>query len=261
MEDIIKISISQLALAYIFVAILFFVLKSRGIKKEWELLIATIRMTIQLVLAGFILTFIFDKPSPLLTIGIFLVMELFAIATVLGKFRKDSLPKGMKKVVASSLFIGTSISLLFFLFIVIGVSPWFNPRYFIPIAGMVVGNAMTGVALALRLLLNGMNDRRDLVEEVLVLGGTKREASSDVVNSAFEAAIMPTITSMMSTGIVILPGMMTGQILAGASPMTAILYQIVAMLAILGSVSISVILILELGYRLYFNKDSQLLYK
>lgn len=261
MEDVIKISISQLALAYVFVVILFFVLKSRGIKKEWELLIATIRMTIQLVLAGFILTFIFDNPSPLVTIGIFLIMELFAIATVLGKFRKDNLPKGMKKIVALSLFIGTSISLLFFLFIVIGISPWFNPRYFIPIAGMIIGNAMTGVALALRLLLDGMKNRKDLVEEVLVLGGTKKEASSFVVNSAFEAAIMPTITSMMSTGVIILPGMMTGQILAGASPMTAIIYQIAVMLGILGSVSISVILILELGYRLYFNKDSQLLYK
>ena len=162
---------------------------------------------------------------------------------------------------AFSLFVGTLISLLFFLFIVIRVAPWFNPRYFIPIAGMIIGNSMTGIALALRLLLDGMKSRRALIEEVLILGGSSKDASKDVVNSAFEAAILPTITSMMSAGIVILPGMMTGQILAGASPLVAISYQIAIMLGILGSVAISVVLILELGYRLYFNKDIQLRYK
>ena len=97
-----------------------------------------------------------------------------------------------------------------------------------------------------------------VVEEILILGGSPKEAAKEVVNSAFEAAIMPTITSMMSAGIVILPGMMTGQILAGASPLVAISYQLAIMLAILGSVALSVIIMLSIGYRLYFNSEAQL---
>lgn len=258
MQELIKLNIIQLSLAYLFPLLLFVILKKRGLKREWELLLATFRMTVQLVLAGYILVYIFVKATLGLTLLSFFIMEIFAVLTVIRKFQKDQMPKGMKRTVAFAVFTGTFLSLIYFVFVVIGVQPWYEPRYLIPLAGMIVGNSMTGVALALRLLLDGMKKNRVVVEEILILGGSPKEAAKEVVNSAFEAAIMPTITSMMSAGIVILPGMMTGQILAGASPLVAISYQLAIMLAILGSVALSVIIMLSIGYRLYFNSEAQL---
>lgn len=91
-----------------------------------------------------------------------------------------------------------------------------------------------------------------------MLGATPKMASRDIVNQAFDAAMLPTINSMVTMGIVFLPGMMTGQILSGISPLVAVEYQIAIMLGIVGSVSLSVILFVQLGYRTYFNHRSRL---
>lgn len=104
-----------------------------------------------------------------------------------------------------------------------------------------------------------MATQKNLVEEALILGATPQAATKSIVNSAFDAAIMPTINSMLGMGIVFLPGMMTGQILSGTSPATAVNYQIAIMLGILGAVALTVILMLQLGYRNFFNEEDQLI--
>jgi putative ABC transport system permease protein len=104
-----------------------------------------------------------------------------------------------------------------------------------------------------------METQRTLVEGALMLGATPKMASKQIINKAFDAAILPTINTMVSMGIVSLPGMMTGQILSGTSPLTAIEYQIAIMLGILGSVSLTVILVLQLGYKTFFNDQQQLM--
>lgn len=91
-----------------------------------------------------------------------------------------------------------------------------------------------------------------------MLGALPKVAVKDIVDNAFDAAVLPTINSMVGMGIVFLPGMMTGQILAGLSPVSAIKYQIAIMLGILGSVSLTVIVFINFGYKTFFNKDSQL---
>jgi putative ABC transport system permease protein len=154
---------------------------------------------------------------------------------------------------------GTMSCIIYFLFVVIRIVPWYDPQYFIPLAGMFVGNAMTGVSLGTKSLIEGMNTQRKLVEEALVLGATPQTATKGIINSTFDAAIMPTINSMLGMGIVFLPGMMTGQILSGISPATAVNYQIAIMLGILGAVSLSVIMLLLLGYRAFFNEEDQLI--
>jgi putative ABC transport system permease protein len=103
-----------------------------------------------------------------------------------------------------------------------------------------------------------MTAQRALVEEALILGATPQEASKNIINNTFDAAILPTINSMVGMGIVFLPGMMTGQILSGTAPTTAIAYQIAIMLGILGAVALSVMIMLQLGYRTFFNKEAQL---
>lgn len=248
----------QMAASYIFILILLFIVRARGISREKEILISTIRMTIQLILTGYILVYLFNNINPLYTILVIVVMEIFAIHNIFKRAR-SKLSKSLKKIIAVSMLFGTLSSLLYFLLVVVNISPWYDPRYFIPIAGMLIGNSMTGISLGVTRLVEGMNAQRHLVESALMLGATPKMASKEIVDTAFDSAILPTINSMVGMGIVFLPGMMTGQILSGTSPVTAIEYQISIMLGILGSVALTVILFVQLGYKTFFNDESQLI--
>jgi len=257
MKGVIDLTVLQVALAYIFVLMVLGIMRILGIKREKELIISSVRMTLQLILVGYLLVYIFDNPNPFITGGIIIVMEAFAVHTVLEKYQgKLSLP--LKKVIALSMSLGTLSCLVYFLLIVVRLSPWYEPQYFIPIAGMLIGNSMTGISLGVKLLLEGMINQRALVEEALILGATPQAATRSIINNTFDAAILPTMNSMIGMGIVFLPGMMTGQILSGTSPTTAIAYQIAIMLGILGAVALTVIIMLQLGYRTFFNQEEQL---
>ena len=104
-----------------------------------------------------------------------------------------------------------------------------------------------------------MQTQKDLVEGALMLGATPKMASKRIVDNAFDSAILPSINSMVGMGSVFLPGMMTGQILSGVSPVTAIEYQIAIMLGIVGSVALTVIIFVHLGYKTFFNEQCQLI--
>jgi putative ABC transport system permease protein len=257
MNGIIDLTAWQVALAYLFVLLVLAIVRMRGINREKEILISSVRMTLQLILVGYILVYLFDYPNPWLTAGIVLCMEAFAVYTVLNRFN-DQLVKPLKYIIAIAMSAGTLACLAYFLLVVVRLTPWYAPQYFIPIAGMLIGNSMTGVVLGLKLLLDGMTTQKALVEEALILGATPRAASRNIINTAFDSAILPTINSMIGMGVVFLPGMMTGQILAGIAPITAIAYQIAIMLGILGAVALTVIIMLQLGYRTFFNQEDQL---
>lgn len=258
MNQTLDLNLIQLISAYIFVVILLFIVRIRGIKKEKEILIASIRMTLQLILTGNILVYIFDNPSPIYTVLIIILMEGFAIYNIFKRVKED-ISKSLKKIIALSMVIGTISSLLYFLLVVVNISPWYNPRYFIPIAGMLIGNSMTGISLGVSRLIDGMKSKKNLIESALMLGATPKMAVNNIIDNAFDSAVLPTINSMVGMGIVFLPGMMTGQILSGLSPITAIKYQIAIMLGILGSVSLTVIIFVNLGYKTFFNTNSQLI--
>lgn len=257
MDPNIDLTLIQLATAYIFVVILLFIVRHRGIRREGDILLASIRMTFQLMIIGYVLVYIFDNPSPFYTIIFIVLMEVFAVFNIFKRVKEEISPD-LKKIIAISMIIGTLSSMLYFLFIVIRVTPWYNPRYFIPITGMLIGNSMTGISLAVSRLISGMLSHKNQIESALMLGAEPKVAVKGIVDNAFDSAVLPTINSMLGMGIVFLPGMMTGQILAGLSPISAIKYQIAIMLGILGSVSLSVVIFIYLGYKTFFNKDSQL---
>jgi putative ABC transport system permease protein len=257
MSGIIDLGIGQVAIAYIFVLIVIAIVRARKINREKEILISSVRMTLQLILTGYILVYVFQNPNPLITTGIILLMEIFAIYTIFKKF-KGKLSDSLRRIIAISMSIGTLSCLIYFLFVVVRIKPWYSPQYFVPIAGMLIGNSMTGISLGVKSLIEGMSNQKNLIEEALILGATPQVASKSIINSTFDAAIMPTINSMVGMGIVFLPGMMTGQILSGTLPTTAIAYQIAIMLGILGAVALTVIIMLQLGYRTFFNKEDQL---
>lgn len=257
MQEIIKLQLWQLTAAYLFILLLMAIVRMKGIPREKEIVIATFRMTIQLVLTGYILVYLFENAHPLLTLAAISIMLIFAISNIMKRV-KVPLPRQLKTVIALSMSVGTLVSLFYFLLVVIALSPWYEPRYFIPIAGMIIGNSMTGITLGVTRLVEGMHNQKHLVEGALMLGATPKMAAKPIVDGAFDSAIIPTINSMVGMGIVFLPGMMTGQILSGVSPLTAIEYQIAIMLGIVGSVALTVILFVELGYQTFFNTEQQL---
>lgn len=257
MSGVIDIQIIQLAFAYIFVLILLFIVKQKEIGHKGEILLASVRMTIQLVAVGFILNYIFANQNPLYSLLILLIMEIFAIHNIYGRVDSE-ISKKLKIIIAGSMFLGTSISIFFFTVIVVGLEPWFRADYFIPLSGMLIGNSMTGISLGVNHLVDGIKDNKNLIENYLMLGAEPEAAVKKLSNKAFYNAVLPTINSMMGMGIVFLPGMMTGQILAGASPITAIKYQIAIMLGILGSVTLTVFFMVNKGAKTFFNSRKQL---
>ncbi|MFY4774028.1 ABC transporter permease [Metabacillus sp. RGM 3146] len=259
-EKMVDPELWRLISAYLFILMLLFIVKWRGIKREKTILIATARMSIQLILVGYLLTLIFKHPIPFVTLLIVLLMETFAIFNIY-KQAGGFLSKKLKISIAVSMLSGSLLSLFFFNMVVIHFQPWYEPRYFIPIAGMIIGNSMTGITLGVKNLLEGMKKQKQYVEGALMLGAKPEEASRSIVNSAFDSAILPTLNNMLGMGIVFLPGMMTGQILAGASPLVAIEYQLVVLLGITGSTALCVILFIQLGTKQFFNEKAQLVLK
>lgn len=257
MDNVIDLQIWQMAAAYIFVVVLLFIVRIKGIPREKEILISTLRMTLQLILTGYILVYIFNNSHPLYTILVIGIMEVFAVYNIFKRV-KVKLTQKIKEVIAFSMVTGTILSLFYFILVVINLSPWYEPRYFIPIAGMIIGNSMTGISLGVKKLVDGINEQKHLIEAALMLGATPKMAAKPIVDNAFDSAILPTINSMVGMGIVFLPGMMTGQVLSGVSPVIAIEYQIVIMLGVLGSVALTVILFVQLGYKTFFNEEHQL---
>ncbi|MGM0443080.1 MAG: ABC transporter permease [Fibrobacterota bacterium] len=251
------IPLMSLGIAWTFVIALLLLLPREYRRGNAGILLAGLRMTLQLTAAGYLLQFLFEHPSPLISLSVVAVMEAFAVHTVC--HRSDgALPAGMIPMVALAMTAGTTASLFFFVCAVISLSPWFSPQSFIPLAGMIIGNSMTGASLALTGLTTGLRDQRPMIETALMLGGRPERIIADIRRRTFVNALLPTINAMTGMGIVFLPGMMTGQILAGAAPLSAIKYQIVIMCAILSSVILTALLMTRMGAQTFFNERAQL---
>lgn len=257
MSSIETLSIYQVVTAYIFIFILLIVSRARKLSREKEILLSSFRMTLQLVLVGYLLSYIFESPNWIFTVLIVFSMQLFAAYTVIKRLKSDA-SRSLKRALLVSLFTGSTVSIVYFMFIVLKASPWYSPQIIIPIAGMLIGNSMTSISLGAKSLVDSIYAERLVVENSLMLGAHPKDACRPYVNSAFEAGIIPTLNSMLGMGIVFLPGMMTGQILSGVSPIEAIKYQIAIMLGILGSVTLALTIFTQLGVSSLFNSDFQL---
>lgn len=257
-DSVINISNKQLLLSYIFAIIAMILTSVNGINRNKDIIIGTIRMTVQLFIAGYVLVYIFDSSSFILTILILAVMEFFAIFNIISS-KKSKFNKKLIGSIAISQIIGSIFSLAFFLLIVIRPQPIYNPQYLVPLGGMVIGNSMTGINLALNSLESSIEDKRINIEGSLMLGATPRMAMNKIIQSSFDTAITPTLNNIKNMGIISLPGMMTGQILGGVSPLIAIRYQITIMTAIMSSVTICVFIFLRLAYKKFFNDQDQLI--
>src|SRR6266571_7881289 len=158
----------------------------------------------------------------------------------------------------AALLVASGLTLLYISTLVVRVAPWYNPQYLIPLFGMIVGSTMNAAAIAAERLASEVVARQAEIEAYLALGATYQQASQQSVRQALRAALIPTVNGLMVVGIVTLPGMMTGQILAGSSPLMAIRYQIVVAFMQAGAVAITPTIVTLWYRRTFFTPALQL---
>ena len=210
MASYIGLTYWQLAAASVFVFLNAGLSVIFGLRVHRSLLIAALRMTVQLALMGLVLTTLFSMVSPLWTGIAALVMVLFAGHEA--ALRQERRLSGLWSygLGTSCMMISSVLVTVFALMIALRANPWYDPRYAIPLLGMILGNCMIGVGLGLNTLTTSLVSRRASVEAQLMLGATRQVAVAPVMREALHSALMPTINSMSATGVVSLPGMMTG---------------------------------------------------
>ncbi len=256
MSGIVQLQLWQFSLIYLLLIVISLVMKKSRVNLVKQLFVASLRMSVQLVLAGLVLSYVFKNPHPAFVMGYLAVIIGFTIWRVLRQ--NKGLNPRFQLVIGLSIFCSGLAVLAFFILAVVGESP-FNPQYVIPIAGMLMGNTMTGVGLGVRAFRTSLKDQRHRISALLNIGAPPRDILLPFVRQAMETALLPTLNSMMGMGIVSLPGMMTGQILSGTLPMTAILYQIAIMIAICAVVCLASFGALHFGYQTLYNERNQIL--
>lgn len=253
---IIDLSTADLVLTFGFVLVTLALSFQRRLGLEKELGIGAVRTLVQLVLVGYVLRYVFALRLWLVVVAILAVMGV-AAGRIAVQRQQHRFP-AIYPITTGSIFVVSLLTLGIITWVIINVQPWYEPRYLIPLAGMVIGNAMNGAALAANRLTGEMRNRRGEVEAYLALGGTPKQATQQVVRETMRATMIPTINSLMSVGIVHLPGVMTGQLLSGTSPLTAVKYQILIMYMLVFVVAYTGIAVVTLGYQRYFTRAYQL---
>lgn len=241
-----------LVLTFSLVAVALAISYKEKIGLEKDIIIGSIRAVIQLAAIGLVLKFVFNLDNALLT-SIILIFMVYNAATVAAK--RGSGINRVRIISFTAILIGLAIT-LGGLIAFQAVS--YQPSEVIPVGGMVVGNSMVALGLLYRNLLGSFADRREEVEVKLCLGATPREAARNLIRKSIKTAMVPTIDSMKTLGIVQLPGMMTGLILAGTAPEVAIKYQIMVAFMLTGAVTISAFVASYWAYRGFFNEMAQL---
>ncbi|OBT16989.1 ABC transporter permease [Vibrio sp. UCD-FRSSP16_10] len=210
-----------------------------------EMATAIARMASQLILVGLYLEFVFSTNNPWINLAWITVMLCVGATTIVGK---SKLPRRVLFApVLTGLVVGLAPVLAILCWLVVQPVPIYNAQYVIPLAGMLLGNSLSGNIVALQNLYTAFEERHHEYAVAIALGAPPAYASLPFVRVAMQKAFAPILASMAATGLVTLPGMMTGQILGGASPMLAIKYQLVILLAIFVMMSISVTLTLKLS--------------
>ncbi len=238
----IPLGLTELALAALLILVNGAVSLAFRLGLERQLAIVAVRMVVQLAAIGFVLKFVFEQTSP--------VWSLALATLMIAAAGWESISRGETRIAgllsyglgAGTLMLTGTLATLFAVAGVIGPEPWWAPRYVLPILGMVLGNSLTGISLVLETIGQSARRERAAIEARIALGANRFEALHDVLRRALRTGMMPILNGMAASGIVALPGMMTGQILAGADPVEATKYQILIMFLLAGATAAGVVL-------------------
>jgi putative ABC transport system permease protein len=256
MKGVTDISYLSLLLGYTFLIIPIYLIWHYKIGLLKETVIAILRMTVQLLLVGFYLEYMFAVDNVLLNIAWFILMTFIATYTII-KRSSLSIKMFFIPIFISGIF-SLAVTDAFFLGLIIKLENIFDTRYFIPITGMLLGNTIRTIITALNSYYGGIVKDKNLYRWNLANGATDFEAKQPFMKHALNLAFNPLIATTAIVGLISLPGMMTGQILGGSNPNLAIKYQIMIMITIFASGVISVILTMFVSDRFVFDKFGNL---
>jgi putative ABC transport system permease protein len=235
MNNIETISLTNLAYTLIPVFLVLVILFKWKLKTA-HALYAMSRMLLQLLVVGYFLNAIFASDSAQITLSILSVMLLFSGWIALGTVKQKRRDFFIKAIL--SLIVACGITLSIIVVRVLELDPWYQPRYIIPLGGMILANCMNSISLAAERFISEINNHNDSIQ---------------ARNIAFNASLIPTINTLFAVGLVSLPGMMTGQILSGVSPFIAARYQIMVMCMLFASSGLSAACFLTLIIKNYKN--------
>ncbi|AFY49666.1 TIGR00245 family protein [Nostoc sp. PCC 7524] len=257
MQDLIKLDLVDLAIAVGLMAIAIGLSAWERLGLELNLAIATGRSILQLAVLGYVLDFIFALDN-LWAVLVFLAVMLTITAIVARNRISQKIPYVLP-LVWGAMFLSTFLTLVYTNFLIIQPDRWYEPRYIIPLAGMVLGNGMNAAAIAGERLVNNMNTFPTEIETHLSLGATPQQATNQYRKEAIRAALLPTINQMMLLGMVAIPGITTGQLLGGVTPSEAISYEILIILIVAVANLLITVLITKGLCRQFFNSAAQLI--
>jgi len=255
-DSIITLSALDLAIASLLVVMLSLLTWRQAISRS--LLVSSARMVIQLLLIGLVLNTLFELATWYWVALMAVIMLLFAGREVTARQRRRFTGFWGMSIGALSLMVSTFAITVLTLIFVIQAEPWYTPQYAIPLLGMILGNSMNAVALAVNSITMGAWQQRNEIEARLMLGHSAQKAISSVRAESLHTGLIPIINAMAASGIVSLPGMMTGQILAGTAPIEAVKYQILIMFLIAGTCGFSILVAIWLGTRRLFDSRERL---
>ena len=243
--SVLDLSWERLALALLLVGVVIAISIRQGLGLGRDLVVGSLRAVVQLYLVGLILAVVFQAAQWYWVLLILAVMTAVAAQAATSRLAKPM--PGARGISALALTVSTAVTLAYVIGVIVRVRPWYEPQYIIPIAGMILGSAMTSAALAGDRLQGDLRVRADEVEARLALGFSGREAVQPMARTALRAAMIPTVN-----------GMMTGQILAGSSPLLAIKYQLVVVFMQAAATALASLLFVRLAVARFLTPAHQL---
>ena len=223
-----------------------------------RMVIAAARSVVQLMLLGLVLKTLFAQSNPLFIGGLTLLMLVVASYEVMARQQKRFKGGWGMGIGSVSMFVSSFSLTLLALQVVVRVDPWYTPQYLIPLLGMMLGNTMSGIAIALDNLTQNAVRQRGVIEGRLALGEAWNTAVGDIRREAMRSGLIPIINTMTAAGVVSIPGMMTGQILAGSPPLEAAKYQLMILLMIAAGTGLGAIVAVWIGSRRLFDERQRL---
>ncbi|GAA6618632.1 ABC transporter permease [Scytonema sp. NUACC26] len=257
MQDLIKLDFVDLALAVAFMGVAIGLSAWEKIGLELSLALATGRTILQLAVLGYVMEFIFALDTPLAVLGILAV--ILTISAVVTRNRIDKKIPQMLPLVWGSIFISTSLTLIYTTLLIIQPDKWYEPQYVIPLGGIVLGNAMNAAAIAGERFVTTVDASQLEIETHLSLGATPGQAVAKYRREAVRAAFIPTLNQMLVIGLVTLPTFMSGQLLSGENAREAASYQILIMFTIAFTNLLATLLLTRGLSRQFFNSAAQLI--
>lgn len=259
MNGYVELSYLQVGLAALLIVVNGAISIGLRLQMERSLFLASLRTVVQLFLVGLVLEWVFRLDRWYVVLGIGCLMTLVAGLTAASRNERRYPGIWLNTVISvwASAWIVTSFV---FFAVMQGSVAWYEPQYAIPLLGMVLGNTLNGISVGLNTFTEALVTRREQVESLLALGATRWEAARATTQHAVRTGMIPIINSMMVVGIVSLPGMMTGQLIAGMAPVEAVKYQVVIMFLIASATALGTVGVVLLSFLRLFNADHKFLH-